>query len=762
MLFIRDLRKQYFILLNTFPSIIEIIMLYLALTGIGARLGYHIFAYTSDVYNKNDFFNGTGTYEKYLKNEPISATELEGDWIWYSFDTFFLSSMSLFVLLTTENFPEVLWPAWLSNHIYYGYFMVFVMVSTFFLMNLFSASVYNAYLSIIARLDIFDEQREIHALKVAWNCLDYDERGYIEFDRFSKLISKLKPKYNEFEINVLFQLMDPNQNGQIDQIEFNEMMINCLYFSISKRSNSKEDELKLYLQSLGAGLGTYGYDILSTFTSSYYNNFILFIISIDVCALLSYHQFPSLCNYTDAICMIIIILNTFINIIIFKFNRYFETSTNTIYFVITLIQSIGTVVGIINPLPGPYLSGLRFIGISRVLMMASFLRQRFSFLKSQVSNTLTQTVIYMIPVFLRICFYLFVGIMYVFAIIGMELFYDWHDNSTWGKSRCSGKLQLQQNTYALFCDANATMITLFQILTTNNWHIIMYEAIKITNSWFVSIYFILFFVAGPILVVNFLLAIFFDMFFGASQLDNDTTLLHHIDELEQKQFEKQITQQLLINNFSSDVENSLINNNNNNNNNYDVKQLPKECGLNILSDGIKVLTIRKTKIDFKILDDIEYIQHNKLIHITLNNVAKSLYFNIPLSSYTDINGNIFETTFNGEIATKTFLLLKYAPDQEDAIDYLSQIMDEEAAFSRVDIAYDRKNKFINDKNAHYQWNIVFDRINTQRTDVSEINRQITIGVRHDYGGFQRLMKHNRRTGGVNSTPQPTNNNNNNN
>ncbi len=82
----------------------------------------------------------------------------------------------------------------------------------------------------------------------------------------------------------------------------------------------------------------------------------------------------------------------------------------------------------------------------------------------------------------------------------MELFYNWHDETTWGKRRCDGKLQLEQNTHALFCGANDTLITLFQILTTNNCHVIMYQAIEITGNWFVSIYFILFFVAGPILV----------------------------------------------------------------------------------------------------------------------------------------------------------------------------------------------------------------------------------------------------------------------
>ncbi len=101
------------------------------------------------------------------------------------------------------------------------------------------------------------------------------------------------------------------------------------------------------------------------------------------------------------------------------------------------------------------------------------------------------------------------------------------------------------------------------------------------------------------------------MFFGASQLDNENTLLHQIDELEQKQFEKQISKQLL-NNFSSNgsqmfIDSPLLKQTNK-------SQLPKKCGINTISNGTKVLTINKTG---KISNDIEYIDHNKLIHITI-------------------------------------------------------------------------------------------------------------------------------------------------
>ena len=41
-----------------------------------------------------------------------------------------------------------------------------------------------------------------------------------------------------------------NGNGMIELEEFSAMMINCLYLSISKRSKSREDELKLYLSKI--------------------------------------------------------------------------------------------------------------------------------------------------------------------------------------------------------------------------------------------------------------------------------------------------------------------------------------------------------------------------------------------------------------------------------------------------------------------------------------------------------------------------------
>ena len=133
-------------------------------------------------------------------------------------------------------------------------------------------------------------------------------------------------------------------------------------------------------------------------------------------------------------------------------------------------------------------------------------------------------------------------------------------------------------------------------------------------------------------------------------------------------------------------------------------------------------------------------------------VAKEIWKTIKYEDYTDSNGNQYINVFNGNSAVKCMVnILKYAPDEEDAIDYLTMIMDEEGAFSRIDV--NQENEFENDINAHYQWVVEFNSYDKEEYEIKNDNENVSasevmIGVRHSYGGFQRLMKHNRRIGGI--------------
>merc|ERR1712217_975105 len=93
---------------------------------------------------------------------------------------------------------------------------------------------------------------------------------------------------------------------------------------------------------------------------------------------------------------------------------------------------------------------------------------------------------------------------YVWMILGMELF---HGNQK--GDRCSQAEILTDNPAARFCNYYATNFTLIQLLTTNNWHDVMYATMKVHGPWS-SVYFLLFFFMGPMILVSLLMAMFWD------------------------------------------------------------------------------------------------------------------------------------------------------------------------------------------------------------------------------------------------------------
>lgn len=154
------------------------------------------------------------------------------------------------------------------------------------------------------------------------------------------------------------------------------------------------------------------------------------------CGWSSYHQYPELDNVADFVCVHLILLSVVIDIVIehqCEYWRYFENLSNGTYLIILVLHTVGSWVGLLIDTTSSFyiLSGLRFFGIIRFLIVAAFFRERFHFLTSSISSTLTKTVLHMIPVFLRIILYFVVGIMYFFVIIGIELFYNWNDESSW-------------------------------------------------------------------------------------------------------------------------------------------------------------------------------------------------------------------------------------------------------------------------------------------------------------------------------------------
>ncbi|PIK51700.1 putative two pore calcium channel protein 1 isoform X3 [Apostichopus japonicus] len=135
-----------------------------------------------------------------------------------SFDNVAITFLRLFVLLSTENYPEVMIPAYSQSKVTFIYFGIFFFVGVFFLTAILLAIVVDSYWEFAKKHVKEERSRERAELAKAWNLLDPLGKGSLPItdERFLKLFKILKPSNTE-EMNMqLINYLDSNNDGQID------------------------------------------------------------------------------------------------------------------------------------------------------------------------------------------------------------------------------------------------------------------------------------------------------------------------------------------------------------------------------------------------------------------------------------------------------------------------------------------------------------------------------------------------------------------
>ena len=85
-------------------------------------------------------------------------------------------------------------------------------------------------------------------------------------------------------------------------------------------------------------------------------------------------------------------------------------------------------------------------------------------------------------------------------------------------------LQSQRVTLLLlqgFIDPGCGFITLLQLITTSNWHSVMNSVYK-ASGWWAYIYFILFYLAIDLILLDLMIAIAIEMYNAVSRQSDDT------------------------------------------------------------------------------------------------------------------------------------------------------------------------------------------------------------------------------------------------
>jgi len=193
-LFIRSLRESIIRILRVVYDSKEIVFLLIA---------YNIFfSWIGTI-----LFKGTQEGERYF------STLTEGSW-------------NLLILLTTANFPDVMLPAYHEYKPYCIFFILYLIIGLFFMLNLILATYYSAYKNRVEKsLNTFVQERQNH-LEIKFKEYDIHQRGYLQKDQLRLLLKeilKIKETNKETKsenLDSIVKMFDVRCNGQISLIDF--------------------------------------------------------------------------------------------------------------------------------------------------------------------------------------------------------------------------------------------------------------------------------------------------------------------------------------------------------------------------------------------------------------------------------------------------------------------------------------------------------------------------------------------------------------
>lgn len=506
----RSTRDIYKIAVMTLPKLVELILLFLGLHFLYAVMGMHVF---KDLYTKKVYYDPANDISPFPQG---SANDLD-DSVFRAFQNWGGTLTTLYVLLTTENYPEVVFPAYFQSTFNLAYFLSFIIIGVFFFLNLLLAVMAESYTETVTKLGYEEDEKNRTILHMAYKCLDVFHQGSISRVTFTEVIRKLRPNMKEYKIQVLFNIMDEDQNGLIDEAEF---------FTLC-------DHLDMNISTVAPNLGVSGCwgQLAEKLTSwKWYKNIMSVCIAIDIFALATLKDL-SWSRGVDSTMVTIFACDILLNVVQQGLTKYIQTprSWNKFDVIITLMQAVGIF----------YSDTLRILAILRGLkLIQSYTiwaeRRRLvresklhddamESLKLHSTGTLTNKFIHMVAPFLQMIFAMVMVMFYPYAIVGMEMF------ATPGvQVRCNKGAFLQQDPAAMFCDVRATTVTLFQLVTTSNWHEVMYGSMvnQPDGVWsvIISLYYVTFMLFAVLILFNLMTALFLEVFAVESRSPDSVSL----------------------------------------------------------------------------------------------------------------------------------------------------------------------------------------------------------------------------------------------
>eukprot|EP00058_Branchiostoma_floridae_P018980 XP_002604469.1 hypothetical protein BRAFLDRAFT_79230 [Branchiostoma floridae] len=466
-----------------------------------SAIGVHIFM---EAYHDNCTTNSATTVITCTDNDPDVYTGV--------FDQIGTSSLQLFVLLSTENYPDFMMKAFDKERAAFLYFGIFLYVGVYFLAAILLAIIVDSYWEFSKKHVKRERSRERAELGKAWNLLDPLGEGQLAVndERLLTLFRILKPKNTDEENRELITEIDQDSDGFVDAFDWTTGLNDALSFEFEESD----------VQEITRVHGTCFSFVIDVFKrvaqATVFSIFILVLIGIH--CILFCVRWHSMTRDDELIVQAIrsaIVFMFLVEIIVwlFVFGRKKLDPLELADMLMVVIAIVGNVVWyvVVYVIESDVLVYRGWCVV--VSSLAVFTRLGFNSSQTKKAFVLFMKIY---PVMFDLLLLVFI-IIYMYSTLGMEIFFrkdpttinTGYDTSLWDY-KCGLGFQ------TFFC----SLAVVFQVVTTSNWHEIMNAAI-LNTSYVALIYFVTCYIVVNLVVMNLFVAIAIEAFNKLGKNDDD-------------------------------------------------------------------------------------------------------------------------------------------------------------------------------------------------------------------------------------------------
>ncbi|XP_078337926.1 two pore channel protein 1-like [Crassostrea virginica] len=426
------------------------------------------------------------------------------------FSTLQNSFISLFVLLTTANYPDVMMPSYASSRFSAAFFIVYLALVLYFLMNLLLAVVYDTFSNLekrkLKRLFFHKRTGCQHAFKLL---VTKQNSNKVNIRNFIGMLRYLRPSKKRLDAYLIFKTLNKSKTGKLCLEEFYN-----IFSVLDLQWKPKQEEFEIWSSKFKQPFNFVFRKLYDFINWRGFEGFIYLVIAVNFLWILvetvniskenvDVKHYNFTITWASIIFICIYTLEASIKILAKGPYEYFTTGWDVFDFLVTVTSVIGLLGEYFND-SFFYITVLRPFRLLRLFKVKRSYRDVLGTLFVLFSRLISLVVViilvyYFFAIVAMECF-LYVDLRNCCRNTSVEAFYHYSNDSS------------SQGYYYLndFSNLLVSGVTLFELTVVNNWFIIMegfaHHTGDVSRIFFMTFYIVMMVVMT--IVVAFILELF--------------------------------------------------------------------------------------------------------------------------------------------------------------------------------------------------------------------------------------------------------------